>query len=66
MECPCCTTELVRAADLPEIRGWMRHGDRYCDDCTWVFPRELLDDEEEFDETCPCHGPIQPVKPAPS
>ena len=62
MECPCCTTELIRARDLPEIRGWMRYGDRYCDDCTWVFPRELLDEERDSGDTCPCHGPSSEVK----
>ena len=39
-----------------------RYGDRYCDDCTWVFPRELLDEERDSGDTCPCHGPSSEVK----
>jgi hypothetical protein len=63
MDCPCCKTELSRAGDLPEIRGWMRYGDRYCADCSWVFPRELLDEDGALGDTCPCHGPIEALKP---
>jgi hypothetical protein len=66
MKCPCCDTELTRAGYLPEIRGWMRYGDTYCADCSWVFPRELLDEDSVLGDICPCHGPIQTVKPKPS
>jgi hypothetical protein len=57
MDCPCCETKLTRAENLPEIRGWMRFGDQFCSDCSWVIARELMDDEEVLaSEACPCHG----------
>jgi hypothetical protein len=37
MDCVCYGTELVRGRDLPETRGWLRPGDRFCLPCEWVI-----------------------------
>jgi hypothetical protein len=66
MECPCCETKLTRAENLPETRGWMRFGDQYCADCSWVIARELLDEGETLAaEICPEHGEAPAFNPTP-
>ncbi|HXF73747.1 MAG TPA: hypothetical protein VNO79_14195 [Actinomycetota bacterium] len=57
MDCPCCGGRTVRATELPEIRGWLRPGDRYCRRCAWAFPRELVFEGPEVGRAeCPAHG----------
>jgi hypothetical protein len=52
--CPCCESTIKRGAELPAAR-WIRFGDCYCSDCTWLLSRELV--EVGFDrECCPEHG----------
>lgn len=56
MICVCCGSELARARDLPETRGWLRAGDRLCIHCDWVFPRELLGDADVVVTRCRIHA----------
>jgi hypothetical protein len=57
MNCGCCSTELKRAIDLPGMRGSLRLGDRFCTECRWPFPRELLHEFALPERLCcPTHG----------
>jgi hypothetical protein len=65
VRCECCEGLVKRGADLPAAR-WIRFGDCYCPNCTWLLSRELI--EAGFDrECCPEHGqrPMQKVVPLP-
>lgn len=56
MVCVCCSSELTRARDLPETRGWLRPGDLVCPQCEWIYPRELLGEEGLIVMRCRIHS----------
>ncbi len=65
MRCECCDEAVRRGAEIPDAR-WIRFGDCYCEGCSWLLPRDLI--ETGFDkECCPEHGtrPLQKVSPVP-
>lgn len=64
MDCVCCGTELVRGRDLPETRGWLRPGDRFCRSCEWVYPRELIGEGEPLVSRCRVHLRSDDGRPA--
>jgi len=60
MDCPCCRAPLRRASEMPEERRGMRSGDRWCERCDWIIPREsLLEDARP--RRCPRHAAQAPV-----
>jgi hypothetical protein len=63
VRCECCEQSVRRGAEIPAAR-WIRFGDGYCESCSWLLPRDLI--ETGFDKACcPEHGrrPMEKVTP---
>jgi len=54
--CTCCDATLVRAGDLPLVRGRPRQGDLICVECVWIVWREARDAPRSDKRWCPTHG----------
>lgn len=57
---------MARAAEFPDVRGWIRTGDRYCPPCSWLIHREAFEEDVALTASwCPTHGEMRAAVTAP-